>query len=613
VKRVPARQIALRSTVRSTLVIAMCLVATSACGDADPSPDSSRTTPPAPSPARSPGVHQLVMAEAEIRARAGMGFQRRWLDWHFAGHPTNDAYIGRSGGVDGYEATGFDPAKLSDADRTALAEVRARIARLPRQQLRARYDQLIGRHGNAPFDASRTGSLRITDDGRHLVFADGGEPDIAHAWRIADGGRVGRVAMRVSEDPFWTRDALPSGLVWSQYTPTPAGRKIAVWDVPAGEQRGSHLVGDDMVLAVSSDGQRTALTSGRRVVIRGGPRLRPIAALRGIAGSSLVRRITHKDDVIGEVEEVSVAGRAAFSGDGKLLALVAVTGETARLHLYRVAGGARVREVAVSVGDLSHLEVDRAGRRVVGYAPGRNAFAVWEGGVERVVAAGAPVDQVAISADGALALLARNNRLELLDLTTGAARWTVELSGPARVVALGAAAGLVAWWTDAELAVASLADGRPLPSFAGHRSWPSEEIHREALALATLLEDPDPPMFEAGFRDPFRQADALDAELEAAWLGWLPRAALALLPDLVEAHRGKPLRSGPARAIVRAWRDGCDGWYERENPAYSPDELQPVDRRNLQAIHREIARRGAASPEATPAGSGLALGPRPCR
>ena len=599
--------------MRSTLAIALCLVATSACGEAERAAQRAAPSRPDAVSPRAQTLADLVVAEAEILARAGMGFQRRWLDWHFAGRPTNDAYIGRSGGVDGYEATGFDPAKLSDADRTALAEVRAGIARLPRTELRARYDQLIARHGNAPFDTSQTGSLRITNDGRHLVFADGGEPDIAHAWRIADGGRVGRVAMRVSEDVFWTRDALPSGLVWSQYTPTPAGRKIAVWGVPAGEQLWSHLVGDGTILAVSSDGELAAVTTRRGVAVHRGPGWRSIARLRGISGSSLVRRTTHEDDVIGELEEVSVAGRAAFSGDGKLLALVSVIGDSARLHLHRVAGGARVRVLAVSVGDLSHLEVDRAGRRVVGYAPGKNAFALWQDGAERVLAAGAPVDQLALSADGALALVARGTRLELLDLASGAARWSVELSDPARLVAVSAAAGLVAWWTDHELVVASLADGRPLPTFTGHRSWPSEETHREALALATLLEDPDPPMFEAGFRDPFHQADALDAELAAAYLGSLPRADLALLPDLVEAHRGKPLRPGPAAAIVRAWREGCDAWYEQENPAYSPDELQPVDRRNLDAIHREIARRGAASPEATPAGSGRALGPRPCR
>ncbi len=89
----------------------------------------------------------------------------------------------------------------------------------------------------------------------------------------------------------------------------------------------------------------------------------------------------------------------------------------------------------MSLGDLSHLEVDRTGRRVVGYAPGRNSVAIWDDGGERVVDVGAPVDQVALSADGALALLAHGARLELLDLATGTARWTVDLAAPARVVA----------------------------------------------------------------------------------------------------------------------------------------------------------------------------------
>ncbi|HEY8142476.1 MAG TPA: hypothetical protein VIG06_07395 [Kofleriaceae bacterium] len=600
--------------MRTTLAITLCLAVMSGCGEAERSPESAAAAPQAvPERARSRTVAELVVAEAELLGRSGMGFQRRWLHWHLAGRPSQDRFVDRTGGVAGYQAGGFDPARLSDSDRAALDEIRAAIADLPRGELRARYDALIARHGNTPLDASRTGSLRITDDGQYLVYADGDDAHGAHAWRIADGRQVGQVALRVSEDPFWTRDVLTSGRVWSQYTPTPAGRKLTLWDLPAGTQRSSTLIGDDMVLAVSSDGQRAAMISQRGVVIRGGSRWRPIATLRGVSAASLVRRLARKDDVIGDFEDVSVYGRAAFSGDGTLIALLAVDGEDVRLHRFRVAGGAPLPALAVSLGDLSHLEVDRTGHRVVGYAPGKNGFGVWDDGGERVLAAGARVDQVALSADGPLALLARGKRLELLDLATGATRWTVELSDPARLVALSAPAGLAAWWTDAELVVAALADGGPRPAFAGHRSWPTAEIHREALALATILEDPAPPMFEAGFRDPFREADALDAELEAAYLGSLPRAELALLPDLVEAHRGKPLRAGPAAAVVRAWRGGCDGWYDEPDPDYTPEALQPVDRRNLEAVHREIARRGAASPEATPAASGLAPGPSPCR
>jgi hypothetical protein len=610
---VPARPTALGSNVRSTLAITLCLAATSACGDGEPAIESAAAAPQSTAP-RPRDAAALVVAEAEILARAGMGFQRRWLDWHVAGPPSQDPFHQRNGVIAGYQPGGFDPAKIPEADRAALAEVRAAIRALPPAELRARYRSLIALHGNAPFDASLTGSLRITDDGRHLVYADREEPDIAYAWRIADGRRAAQTGLRTSEDRLMTREALPSGLVWSQFTPTPAGRFLRVWDLPGEEPRSVHRIGEGIALAVSSDGKLAAIATSRGVDIRGGPRLRRLASLHGVGGASIVRRVTGTDDVIGDWEEKSVHGRAAFSGDGTLLALLSVDQDRTRLRLFRVPGGGPVRDLAVSIGDLSHLEVDRTGGRLVGYAPGRNALAVWDRAGERVIDGGAPIDHVALSADGGLALLARGTSLELLDLTSGAPRWTVELAAPARLVALSARAGLAAWWTDAELVVAGLADGRALPTFAGHRSWPDEATHREALALATLLEDPAPPMFEAGFRDPLREPDALDAELSGTYLAWLPRGQLVLLPELIEAHRGKPVRAGGAvAAIVRAWREGCDGWYGPPDPDYTPDDLQLVDRRNLAAIHREIARRGAASPEATPAGSGPAIAPRPCR
>jgi hypothetical protein len=556
-------------------------------------------------------VASLLLMEASILARAGMVFQRRWLDWHFAGQPARGPMGGREGGVAGYQGTGFDESRLTATDRSNLELVRAAIARLPRPEMRARYRELMARHGNAIVDTSRTGRLRLTDDGRHLVFVDADDAHPARAWRVSDGRRVGRMPMPTSEDMLSTREVLSSGAVWAQWVPTPAGSNLGVWDLVADERRAVHRVydraaqqrddysTDGVVLAVSGDGRRAAVAYRRGIVVRGGDGFARVAALKGVASDSVVRRTPFDDGVISG-EEISVNGRAAFSGDGQLLTLLVVADGRSRLRVFRVKDGAPVRDLTISVKDLADIDVDRTGRRIVGHAPAERRFLVWDDSGEHVIDAGPPIDQVAISADGALALVARAARLELRDLATGAARWSIQLSAPARLLAVSGAAGLVAHWSDLELVVADLASGKPLPTFAGHRSWPSPEVQREAIVLATALEDDRPPMYEAEMRDPFREPDALLAELSPTYLAALPRGQLSLLPDLIEAVRGKPLAPGPAAAVVQAWKGGCDGWYGDEDPDYTPDELLPVDRRNLAAIRSEIAGRGAATAEDRP-------------